>query len=312
MTKHKLQEILNDLRIQTSGLTSEAININCPHDHSTGGKSGQPDTKFRCGIWISTLRYHCLRCKRTGSLFSLLQKITRITSAEFKRLIGLSVAPSEESLSDTVRQRLSGTVEVIKPDKEVILPFANPVSLSANQPLALSNWLNTRDISLETCVEYGCLYSGNIGPDAFRLIVPLYDDYGELVAWQGRDVTGRKSNKYKTQGYITDHLFWTTKIQQPRRIYLVEGILDCCRMSYNSVACFSHSLSKRQRTLLMQEKLIDELVICWDGDSYELALKEARQLAPILKRVGVVRLPDEHDPDSLGGDAVRKLAVRWI
>ena len=63
MTKHKLQEILNDLRIQTSGLTSEAININCPHDHSTGGKSGQPDTKFRCGIWISTLRYHCLRCK---------------------------------------------------------------------------------------------------------------------------------------------------------------------------------------------------------------------------------------------------------
>jgi len=227
-------------------------------------------------------------------------------------LVGVSTTPAEESLSDAVRQRLSGTVEVIKPDKEVILPFANPISLSANQPLALSNWLKARNISLETCVEYGCLYSGNIGPDAFRLIVPLYDEFGELIAWQGRDVTGRKKNKYKTQGYITDHLFWTSKIQEPRKIYLVEGILDCCRMSYNSVACFSHSLSKRQRTLLMQEKLIDELVICWDGDSYDLALKEARQLAPILKRVGVIKLPDGHDPDSLGGDAVRKLDVRWI
>jgi len=226
--------------------------------------------------------------------------------------VGTIVPISEESLSDTVRQRLSGTVEVIKPPKEVVLPFANLITPSSRIPLALSNWLKARNISLETCVEYGALYSGNIGPDAFRLIVPLYDDYGELVAWQGRDVTGRKKNKYKTQGYITDHLFWTSKIQQPRRIYLVEGIFDAFRMNYNAVVSFSHSLSKRQKTLLMQNELVDELIVCWDGDSYNESVSCARELAPILKRAGVVRVPSEGDPDSLGEQVIRNLPVRWV
>ena len=310
MTKHKLQQVFNELGIQTFDMSEEAIQVCCPF--CIGKTTGRRDDSFKCGVFVETLRYHCLRCKRTGSLYHLLQNLVTIDSATFKRLVGVKLQREDESLSESIRRRFSDTVQVDKPTKDIRLPMCRSVDSFVVPDSILGDWLLERRISMQACEDYGLLYGGYVGSAAHRLVIPLYNEVGELVAWQGRDITGQKKAKYFTQGYITDHLYWSAYMRKPHRIYLVEGALDCMRMNYNAAACFTHSLSKRQRTLLMQDQMIDELVICWDGDSYDMALKEARQLAPIMNRVGVVRLPPDSDPDSMGGDAVRALAVRWV
>ena len=307
MTKHKLQQVFNELGIQTFDMSEEAIQVCCPF--CLGATHGRRDDAFKCGVFVETLRYHCLRCKRTGSLFKLLQNIVTIDSATFKRLTGAKLQQADETLSEAIRRRFSDSVKEGKVAKEIKLPMCSP---AWDFDATLGDWLWERKISFQACEDYGLLYGGYVGSAAHRLVIPLYNELGDLVAWQGRDITGKKKAKYFTQGYITDHLYWSAYMRKPHRIYLVEGALDAIRLNYNAVACFTHSLSKRQRTLLMQDQMIDELVICWDGDSYDMALKEAHELAPIMNRVGVVRLPDGEDPDSMGSEAVRSLAVRWV
>ena len=51
-------------------------------------------------------------------------------------------------------------------------------------------------------------------------------------------------------------------------------------------------------------------MFAWDGDSYDLSLAAAREMAPLV-RAGAVRLPDGADPDSMGRDAVLALQVQW-
>ena len=57
-------------------------------------------------------------------------------------------------------------------------------------------------------------------------------------------------------------------------------------------------------------KRLDEIVVAWDADSYEMGLAAAREIAPLV-RAGCVRLPEGEDPDSLGRDAVLALEVQW-
>ena len=97
-----------------------------------------------------------------------------------------------------------------------------------------------------------------------------------------------------------------------RRVYLVEGALDAWRMGTNAVACFSKKLSSKQKELLINDDGIDELIVCWDSDAYSAALSTAKELADLIGKTGVVRLPDVHDPDSLGEKLVRSIPIRWF
>jgi len=313
MNQQRLRDILNGLSIANQTVSNHAVNINCPY--CIGRRSGREDTKYRCGIFLSSLRYHCFRCKRTGSLYKLLDTLVKTTSEQYESLIGKEVLPEDETLSDHVRNRIQGTSAR---EQVIIKPPQDPRGSSLTYDLVdqyplLRSWLKARQIEAQTLIDYGVRYGGNVGPNAHRLILPVYDEAGKMVAWQGRDISGRRRMKYFTQGNVTDYLFWTEYIKTPYVIYLVEGIFDCLRMEYNAVASFSHSLSRRQRTLLFDnQNLIDKLIVCWDADSYGKAIGCAQNLAPILRKVGVVRLPEGQDPDSLGGDEIRKLKVRWV
>ena len=108
------------------------------------------------------------------------------------------------------------------------------------------------------------------------------------------------------------HLFWTIEIRSPRRIYLVEGIYDAWRLGYNAVASFSKTLTREQRQLILRDAYIDELIVCWDEDAYEASLATARDMAALLPRVGLTRLPTGEDPDSYGAANVRSLPITWM
>ncbi len=310
MNYGKIQNILRAFSIPFRQ-GAKAINVCCPL--CVGKSSRVKDDKFRCGIF-SNGRFWCFRCKRTGSLYYLLSNIVDISKEEFLRITeDMPISDGLKTTAQIIRDvQENKTTQSLKP-KKVELPDSRLITPDlVKQHTNLKTFLSIRNIPVQTCIDYSARFVGAIGRLSGRLVVPVYNDRGVLIAWQGRDVTGRATNKYFSQGNIMDHLYWSASLELPYRIYIVEGIYDCWRMGYNSVATFSHSISRPQRASLLADETVDELVFCWDADSYGLALEAARDLAPIVDKIGVVKLPEGQDPDSLGGNAVRRLKIEWL
>lgn len=311
MTRQRLKQLLQAFSIAHKDERS-ATNINCPF--CVGRASGRRDSGFRCGVFEKSLKFHCFRCHRTGSLYDILRHIVGMSWTEYKALVKGEALPVSGSLTvgDLVRQHLDGSKdETARKPKPLSMPKCRAVTRElVRQEAPLRRFLERRNISVDTCIDYGAGYTGVAGQYAMRLVVPVPDEYGRTIGWQGRDVTGRAKAKYLTGGEVMDNLYWTTHVEEPRRVYLVEGVYDCWRMGHNAVASFSKHITARQRKLLVTDDGIDELVVCWDWDAYDAARAAARDLGPIM-RTGVVRMPEGEDPDSLGAGETRALEIHW-
>lgn len=308
MERTTLQRILTGYGIPWQD--GKAVNVCCPF--CTGRTVPGPDTMYRCGIWPDTLRYYCWRCNRRGPLYAILHAVAGVGPDEYRRLVGAAAAKDlPTTVAETVRQRLRGRAEEPAPQRElVILPNGPVVSAAvAEAEPVLGAFLRRRRLDAAELADYGCRWPGWAGEASGRLVIPVCDDDGRPVAWQGRDITGLSHSKYFTRGDVSKHLFWTVELRRPVRAYVVEGCLDAMRMAYNAVATFTHAISRDQRRLLLNDPYVEEVVFAWDGDSYDRSLAAARELAPLV-RAGAVRLPGK-DPDELGGDLVRSLPIRW-
>jgi len=268
-----------------------------------------PDDRFRLGIFPESLRYYCFRCHRVGGLFEVLEAIAGVTEAEFRRLVGGRAREEGGSLAARIRAKLFGEEAEDQEAPPVSMPEGLSVSEAAKQYPEVRRFLRIRRLSIDTCEAYGAIYTGRLGPNAYRLAWPVRRDDGTLAAWQGRDVTGKLKAKYHTEGQVSSILYWAKEYDPAEPLYIVEGVFDCWRMGWNAAASFTNRLSTAQtRRLLSLQPAPAAVIIAWDWDSWHKAKEAARQLAPLV-RAGAVRLPEGEDPDSLGAEAVRNLEV---
>lgn len=92
----------------------------------------------------------------------------------------------------------------------------------------------------------------------YRVIIPVYDVWGELCTFQGRDYTGKQDLRYKCcpvdKAVVHHkHLLYGAELARNRdRIVVVEGVFDQWRMGPGSVATFGTSLTREQVNLLTQ------------------------------------------------------------
>ncbi len=310
MDRERLTAVFRALGVPARQATANAINICCP-------LCSIPDTNYHCGVFVSNLRFHCWRCKRTGTLRRLLGAAGCGDLAIDRALAG---SPEILGKDRPLTQRVKAALGLRKsPPTEASsaladLPPSDPVTpaVVAEAP-ALRRFLAGRRISIDTCREYDARWAGNVGQYAHRLVLPVYGEDGRLAAWQARDVTGQARAKYLTCGHISKLLYWTDLVRRggdPWRWYVVEGVFDAWRMAYNTVATFTHGLSRAQRGQLLADDRAEEVVFAWDGDSWELSKAAARSLAPLV-RAGAARLPVRADPDRLGRERMMELAVEW-
>ena len=307
MERSQLESLLAAARVSTRRTTTNAVNVCCPFCSS-------PDTNYHCGIFVSSLRYNCWRCRSTGSLRRLLVAFGLSPTDISRALAGAPVtADHTVSLLDRVRAALGGqTKQPPEAQTEVELPPSEQIDSTMDAP-ALWGFLARRRISIETCRRYDARWGGNTGNHTHRIVLPVYGEDGRLAAWQSRDTTGHARTKYLTGGRTSETLYWTDLWlydRTPHRTYVVEGVFDAWRMGKNTVATFTHAMSQMQRRLLLSFYDTGEIVIAWDADSYNLSMAAARSLAPFV-RAGAVRLPDGEDPDSLGRERIMELEVRW-
>lgn len=194
--------------------------------------------------------------------------------------------------------------------EEVILPPSVPIGNPKTKiPLLVTRFCSTRDFGIKECLKYSTRYCPlDFSGWSQRLLLPIWDYRGALVSAVGRSLTSQKPRylnlpgvSIKKKGVLYGEDRWV-----PGRMILVEGPLDTWRIGDGAVASFGASL-----TIAQMQKIwsmgVSELIVAWDADAYQSAIKFGRELSPLLPSVKVVRLPPGEDPDSFGKENLYRL-----
>lgn len=207
-----------------------------------------------------------------------------------------------------------------------IVRFGLGASIS---PTEMIDFLSKEGYSKELMLEAGLAEVKNGRYlDAYqnRVIFPIFNNFGEVVAFGGRSLDKTSFAKYKntTQTTLFDKsktiygLNLINKLKQREKvnsIIMVEGYMDTISLVQagieNVVASMGTSLTQFQAKKL--KNYCDTVYICYDGDTagQTATLRGLDILKGVGMKVMVVSLPDGLDPDDVvkqrGKDGFMKL-----
>jgi DNA primase len=194
------------------------------------------------------------------------------------------------------------------------------IGYAPSNRFALKEYLGSQGISVEDMIEAGLLVAGDdiaIPYDRFRdrLIIPIHDFRGRVIAFGGRALATDAQAKYLNSPETTlfhkgSIVFNFHRARMPAHetgsVVVVEGYLDAIALYQAGlqavVASMGTSFTEEQTQTLW--KLSDEPIICFDGDRAGIAAAH-RAIDRILPELKVGRtfrfafLPSGKDPDEL-------------
>jgi DNA primase len=262
---------------------------------------GQRDDSFRVDLGKNV--FHCFSCQAGGNVLDFVAAMERCSIRE-------------------AALRLQRWFSMGAPDRSWAPLSAQPVRKKEglNPPLrfALTNvdyahrYLAERGIDRATAVEFGVGFYARPGLMSGRMVIPIHNRRGEIVAYAGRAPDGRMP-KYKLPAgfHKSSELFNLHRVLATgsKTVIVVEGYFDCMRVhqaGLPGVALMGSSLSARQESTLLE--CFERVILLLDGDvtgrdaSRTLAARLSRQC-----RVVNVALPDNVQPDHLSTMALQQL-----
>jgi DNA primase len=177
-------------------------------------------------------------------------------------------------------------------------------------------YLEGRGVDEATARKFGIGYFPGRGTMQKRVVIPIHNGNGELVAYAGRAIDDREP-KYKLPlGFQKGiELFNLNRVladdKAPRYVVVVEGFFDCVAVTtagFPCVALMGCSMSETQEELLV--KHFTRVCVLLDGDEAGRRATDdvLRRLARRLW-VHASILPDGIQPDTLSIDQIR--AAIW-
>jgi DNA primase len=192
------------------------------------------------------------------------------------------------------------------------------------------NWANSKHYEWPLMEQAGLILRKE-GSDHYydrfrgRLIIPICDEQGRVIAFSGRILTGdEKSAKYVnspetpifTKGKVMFGLDQSKRaLLDTHQAVICEGQLDlmACFMAgvKNVVAPQGTALTSEHTRLL--KRYVDEVVLCFDSDNagQNAAVRSLDSLLASGLAIRVATVPAPHDPDSFikefGGGAFAQL-----
>ena len=175
-------------------------------------------------------------------------------------------------------------------------------------------YLAERRISPETAEHFGIGFFAGRGCMQGRVVVPIHDAVGRLVAYAGRAL-GPADPKYQfpTRFRKSLALFNLHRaVAHGKTVVLVEGFFDCLNVHQAGLPCvvalMGCSLSPHQEQLL--QKHFQEVIVLLDGDKAGRSAGAAIAARLCSKMsVRLVEIPAGSQPDQLGADQIRCLCI---
>ena len=189
----------------------------------------------------------------------------------------------------------------------------------SNKPLTFNlqnidyshSYLKERGVSEETAQKFGVGFFPGKGSLHDRIVIPIHNSKGELVAYAGR-VIDRSEPRYKFPAgfHKSLELFNVHRVKDEVSVVLVEGFFDCMKATqagFPCVALMGSTMSKAQEEVLAEH--FGHVIVMLDGDEVGKVAAQgiADRLRQVIYQVDVVDLPDGVQPDQLSVTEVHGL-----
>jgi hypothetical protein len=172
-------------------------------------------------------------------------------------------------------------------------------------------YVTERGITDEMIEYYNIGYTV-VGKYHDRIIIPSYDEFGDLNYFVSRSWEKRAKSKYLNPDVEKkDIIFNEDKINWDSTIYLVEGAFDHIVIP-NSIPLLGKALSD-QLKFKLHDRANANIVIVLDDDAYEDAMNIYRDLnsARLYNKIRFCKTPEKYDPSDvfklLGNEGIVKL-----
>ena len=177
-------------------------------------------------------------------------------------------------------------------------------------------YIRNRGLKQETAEYFGVGFFHGRGSMSERVVIPIHNEDGALVAYAGRSVDDSEP-KYKLPAGFKKSLvlFNLHRALQTKSkiVIVVEGFFDCMKIFQAgfpyAVALMGSALSEHQEKLLVEN--FDRVVVMLDGDeggrsaTSEIALRLVRKVF-----VQVIEMPEGKQPDQLSSEELQKFLKR--
>jgi DNA primase len=276
---------------------------------------GQREDSFRASL--SKNVFHCFACQAHGNVLDFVAAMERCSVREaacrLQRWFGVAASvrmansggtprgtpvPGRERKGELVREKegCNAPLHFVLTDVDTAHPY-----------------VQQRGIDRMTAAEFGVGFYGGPGLMSGRIVIPIRNTSGEIVAYAGRAPDGRLP-KYKLPAGFRKawELFniHRAAATSSRTVIVVEGYFDCLRVHQAGfsfvVALMGSALSANQERVLTER--YEQVILMLDGDA---AGRAASQVigARLSERCSVVRVqvPEGTQPDQLSSAAIQEL-----
>lgn len=274
---------------------------------------------------------NCFRCNQTFNKLHLV-----------KALLG---DPSWSTVIELTKAVIADQGFVFK-QKPVVEPVVEKQSVelpySVSLPIGDSNlqYLEQRGIDIKIANYFDLRYcqdgewqfkkDGQLHHQDFskRVIIPIYDLNGDLVTFQGRDITGQAKRKYlfpSTLPSAGKFLYNGHNAFGASAVVLVEGVFDVFALkiaidsdprlrNVTPIGSFGKHLSSSEKVaddqlgqfIRLKQQGLTTVTIMWDGefDALRAALRAGKSLQKIGLIVKIAFLPKGKDPNEVDSTTV--------
>lgn len=302
--------------------------------------------------------FHCFGCHKGGDVFRWIQEYENLSFPEaIRRLaerarIPLAFDPSAESqqtrslkdsllqIHEQITQRWHGALRN-EAGAQIARDYLakRGVSEEAMQIFRLGyapdawddtlNWGKSRSYEPALLERAGLVVPREGGDghyDRFRgrLMFPICDEQGRVIAFSGRILTDEKTAKYvnspETPIFTKGKVFFG--LDKTKRAILDAGFAIICEGQLDLIACYMAGVKNivaPQGTAFTADharvlkRYVDEVVLCFDSDTagQSAAARVQESLLASGLAIRVATIPAPHDPDSFikekGADAFKEL-----
>jgi DNA primase len=296
-----MEQILGRYQVNWLRKKDEELRGRCPIHQGEGQSSFH--------VNLAKNAFHCFSCKAHGNVLDFVAAMEKcsVRDAALKLAEWFAIRPGES------------------PAPKAATP-ENPVgdsALVANKPLnfqlksvdSAHPYISSRGITKETAEAFGVGFFSGRGSMSGRVVIPIHNERGELVAYAGRAIDDSEPRYRLPAGFHKSAELFNLhraigESGGSGRVILVEGFFDCMKVSQagfpNVVALMGSSLSEAQEKLLACH--FKSACLMLDGD-------EAGRYATddCLVRLGrrmwiwAAVLPGGKQPDQMSDEELRRL-----
>jgi len=172
-------------------------------------------------------------------------------------------------------------------------------------------YLKERGVSEETAKKFGVGFFPGKGSMHGRIVIPIHNPKGELVAYAGRSIDGTEPRyKFPAGFHKSLELYNVHRVREEVSVVLVEGFFDCMKVTQAGFPCsalMGSTMSNAQEEIIREH--FAHVVVVLDGDEAGRGASEGivDRLRRAVFQVNVVNLPDGVQPDQLSIDELHRL-----